>query len=151
MAADRSRGGMNGPSPHLSWKELACKDGTPYPEEWRDSRGVTLAIEFEKIRAIVGHPIEVSSAYRTSEWNRRIGGARRSQHIEGRALDLYPPSSWSLENFYRIVRAVALRRGSWIYGLGKYPTHVHIDVRPAPKSKRLTAWHGSRIWTEGKA
>lgn len=139
---------LSGPSPHLSWKELSCKDGTAYPKKWRKDRASLLAQAFEEVRTAVGHPLRVVSAYRTPEWNRKVGGAKRSQHVEGRALDLLPPKDWTLENFYRVVHAVAMGESSPIYGLGKYPTFVHIDVRP---SWRLVVWHGSRAWAEVKA
>jgi len=139
-----------GPSPHLTWSELACKDGTPYPLEWRSDRARRLALEFERIRAAVGLPIVIGSAYRTPAHNRLVGGAALSQHVEGRALDLYPPKGWTLERFYRVVRAVVDDPDCTVYGLGKYPRFVHIDIRPAPAHGRLVLWQGARSWAEVK-
>ena len=141
-----------GPSPHVSWKELACHDAdrTPYPVTWRVSRAIPLAVEFEHIRAVVGRPILVGSAYRTLAHNRRVGGAEYSQHPEGRALDLYPPVGWTLARFYKAVREVAMRGDSLIYGLGRYRTFVHIDTRQPPPHGRLIAWRGQRAWAEVK-
>lgn len=137
-------------SAHLSWSELACKDGTPYPTKWVH-RAKILAEEFERIRAACGNkPIVVGSAYRTEAHNRRVGGARNSQHVEGRALDLYPPKGMSVERFFSIVREIALTNTSQIYGLGRYPTFVHIDIRPEPSHGRLVAWSGGRAWAEEK-
>src|SRR5690606_9510833 len=78
-----------GPSQHLSWKELACKDGTPYPDEFKlDGRVFQLAAVFEDIRRVCGNkPIRINSAYRSPAHNKKIGGARNSQHLHGRALD----------------------------------------------------------------
>ena len=81
---------MSGPSRHLSWDELACRDGTPYPEKWRKTRAIELAAAFERIRFLYGGGIGVSSGYRTEAYNRKVGGARLSQHVQGRALDLRP-------------------------------------------------------------
>jgi uncharacterized protein YcbK (DUF882 family) len=136
-----------GPSPHLSWKELACKDGTPYPAEWRTTRAVTLAAEFEIVRAAVGKPLTIGSAYRTPAHNRKVGGAKASQHMQGRALDLYPPMGMTVDELYRICRLRAVEKSSFICGLGLYPTFVHIDIRP---SHQLHAWKGSRAWAELK-
>ena len=137
-----------GPSPHLSWSELGCKDGTPYPQRFiDDGRIAILAREFERVRIQVGQPIVIGSAYRTPTYNKKIGGAPKSQHVEGRALDLYPPKGMTVEALYSVVHAIAKDDASAICGLGKYPTFVHMDVRP---SNRLTIWHGSRAWADEK-
>ena len=132
---------ITGPSKHLTWNELACKDGTPYPEEWRLNRAIQLAEIFEEIRfTCSGKSIKVLSAYRTPEWNHKIGGARHSQHMEGRALDLKSPDNMSLIAFYHIIKELASVMS--IKGLGKYKTFVHIDIRP---SDRLVVWSGTGV------
>lgn len=138
---------MNRPSPHLSWAELACKDGTPYPLEWRATRARDLGIVFERIRAIYGRPIAVLSAYRTPAHNRKVGGAPHSQHVQGRALDLRPPKGVSVAAFQRAVRKLAddmVREGhDLIGGIGYYPTFVHVDIRGGVGSP-LIVWWGNR-------
>jgi uncharacterized protein YcbK (DUF882 family) len=129
---------MNGPSPNLSWPELACKDRirTPYPLDWRATRAVELAAAFEALRAIVGLPLVVLSAYRTPAYNAAVGGVPDSQHVQGRALDLRPPNGWTPVSLAAIAKDIA-----GIRGLGVYATFVHIDVRPTTK---LVAWRGAR-------
>ena len=84
---------------------------------------------FELIRSsFEDKPIQVLSAYRTSEWNKKIGGARNSQHIEGRALDLRPPNGVTVDEFYKVIKELAPL--TYIKGIGKYGTFVHIDIRP---------------------
>lgn len=132
-----------GPSPHLSWAELACRDGTPYPSGWRHTRALDLARLFESIRSFCGdRPITVLSGYRTPVHNQRIDGARFSQHLEGRALDLRPPEGWSVGLFYDLCRALAGARTWGIRGLGRYQTFVHVDLREA---ERLIVWTGHGI------
>lgn len=128
-------------SDHLSLAELACKDGTPYPSEWVESRALPLAAVFEAIRvACGGKPITVTSAYRTPAHNARIGGERQSQHLEGRALDLKPPAHLTISEFYqRIRRLVDTRPDLNIGGLGRYPGFVHVDIRPTAS---LVVWLG---------
>lgn len=139
----------DGPSPHLSWAELGCHDGTPYPDIWRTTRAIALAVEFEAIRQAVGRPIVIGSAYRTPTYNAVIGGAEESQHCHGRALDLYPPKGVTVDVFYRIIRDIARTHESAIRGLGRYPTFVHVDVRPIAMN-RLVVWTGTRAWAEIK-
>jgi len=126
------------PSRHLTWSEFACKDGTEYPEIWRSNRALKLGIVFELIRAAFGNkPITVLSAYRTPEHNRAVGGARNSQHLEGRALDLRPPIGIKVTDFYRVIKALA--PDTDIRGIGLYPTFVHVDIRP---QTHMTYWRG---------
>lgn len=134
-----------GPSQHLSWAELACHDPlqTPYPDLWRDNRARKLAFAFEWVRqALGGLPLFVVSGYRTPEWNRHVGGARYSQHVAGRAVDLAPPRGVSLDDLHHVVLDVAhgvrYTDESWlIRGVGRYPTFIHLDVRP---TTRLVVW-----------
>jgi len=138
---------MTRPSKHLSWKELACKDGTPYPQEFiEDGRVFKLARTFEGIRALCGNkPIIILSAYRTPEWNKKVGGASRSQHVQGRALDLKPPEGLTVKKFYDLIYANCKEFN--IFGIGLYRTFVHIDIRPSPI---LVVW-SSKLPKESKA
>lgn len=43
---------------------------------------------FEPIRAHLNAPIKVNSGYRSPSLNKRIGGAKNSQHVLGEAIDL---------------------------------------------------------------
>jgi uncharacterized protein YcbK (DUF882 family) len=126
------------PSLHLTWDELACKDGTPYPDAWREDRLPPLLDAFERIRERVGgQPIILSSAYRTPAHNAKIGGVSLSQHVQGRALDLLCPAGVPLRAFWSIVQDVA--RLSPLRGLGLYDGGwVHIDTRP---SNIIHLWH----------
>lgn len=133
------------PSQHISWGELACKDGTPYPEEWT-ARAIHLGIEFEYIRYEAGgKPLRIGSAYRTEAWNRRVGGSRRSQHVQGRALDVYPRHGMSNIELMWIVMERARQKGGRIRGVGLYPWGVHFDIRPG---KRIARWGGTRKLAE---
>lgn len=129
-----------GPSPHLSWAELACKDGTPYPPEldWHVIR--ILSEAFEGIRHRLGdRPIKILSAYRTWTHNKAAKGAPNSQHPRGTALDLKPPGR-SVNVLKNAVLEEA-RENKHIRGVGVYPWGVHIDVRVSP---RLVRWNGTR-------
>lgn len=131
-----------GPSPHLAWAELSCKDGTPYPDQWHFTRAIPLAMEFERVRALIGQPITILSAYRTPAYNSRIrGAARNSQHLHGRALDLAIPKGKTRADLLRAALQVAAWPGSQLKGIGEYPWGIHIDIRPSP---RLVRWSGNK-------
>ena len=142
-----------GPSAHLTWDELACNNGVPYPARWRHSRAIPLSLVFEAIRQPIG-PIRINSAYRTPEYNLAIGSRPPSQHVQGRALDLGLPKGMLMRDFLAVVLEVAQYpidsiimgvKPAKLTGIGVYPTFIHIDTRP---SARLVRWNGSRVSAE---
>lgn len=151
-------------SRHLSIDELACVNRLgrqwdrwspgeiiePYPPEWRGDRAVRIAATFEDIRQAAGNkPIYVNSAYRTSSYNRTVGGAKLSQHVLGRAIDIHH-HALSAADLYAIIRRLD-KNGKLplLGGLGLYKTFVHIDVRARAASGRLALWFGSGTETPG--
>ena len=136
-----------GPSPHLSWSELACRDGTPYPVIWRASRAVTLAATFEAVRALLGdHPIVILSGYRTEAYNATLeGAASKSQHVQGRALDIWHDALEPVTVFTMLRHAQAQGFLPDLGGLGLYRSFVHVDVRPKPADGHLALWGGRGV------
>ena len=125
-------------TPHLTLAELACQDGTPYPiDRWPD-RAQRIGAGFEHVRAAIGRPIEIRSAFRTPEHNQRHAGARRSFHLVGLALDLAVPDGWLLDVF-----AAAIHRVADVATLGAVFTYpgrgfVHLDWRDRISGRLLT-------------
>jgi uncharacterized protein YcbK (DUF882 family) len=129
---------MIGKSLHITWDELACRDGTAYPSSFKlDGRVIELVVMFERIRAIWDSSIIINSAYRTVAYNKSIGGASKSQHLEGKALDLQPPKGITVVDFYNTLKSNYKELG--IRGLGKYSTFIHCDIRD---SIELVTWRG---------
>jgi uncharacterized protein YcbK (DUF882 family) len=103
---------------------------------------VELAKAFERIREIMGEPLIVSSGYRTAVYNDRIGGAERSQHVQGRALDLKPTSK-DKGALRRLLGACLKARGEKLLtGIGVYANFIHVDTRTGNGPKN---WKGSRV------
>lgn len=79
-----------------------------------------------------GSPIFVTSAYRTPEWNKVVGGVPGSYHLTGEAIDVrMPPNNTQLA---KLIWAMS-RAG--FTGFGLYSTHCHFDWR-----KNETFWRG---------
>ena len=102
------------------------------------------AIVLDNLRERLGHPIIITSCYRSEEYNADIGGARRSQHKLFTAADIASPSaspvaifrmlkSMQGETFPVPVQAPHLEYigNSFIFsgGLGLYKRFVHVDTR----------------------
>lgn len=130
-----------GPSLHISWEELACRDGVPYPANFvADGRLIELVVVFERVRQHFGSKsLIINSAYRTLSYNKKVGGAPKSQHLHGRALDIQPPRKTSITTFYEELKQNAEWMG--IRGLGKYKNFCHIDIR---ESNKLVTWDLSK-------
>jgi len=71
--------------------------------------------------------LTVTSAYRSPEYNQRVGGVKSSAHIRGNALDIVQSSFTQAQRSQFIQEAV--RQG--IGGIGLYNTFTHIDVEGA--------------------
>lgn len=116
VAGLRYRVRMGDLSPHFSRREFDCKDGS------RSNPDPALIACLERLRAIKGgRPLRIVSGYRSPDYNRRVGGARRSQHVVNRAADL-------VKGYANVAEAVEAGFtgvgycGDWV---------VHVDVRPS--------------------
>ena len=74
-------------SQHFSRREFDCKDGSPANPHPK------LIDRLETLRAIVGKPLRIVSGYRSPAYNRKVGGAKASQHLKNRAADI--PSGYA--------------------------------------------------------
>lgn len=107
---------------HFADHEFECPCGECEPTVSVD---LALLIVLEAIRSEFAVPVTVNSGIRCIAYNRSIGGAKNSQHLYGRAADIWLPSTPA--------RAVQ----SWIdrqpwrgrVGMGHYDNFTHIDTR----------------------
>jgi uncharacterized protein YcbK (DUF882 family) len=80
------------------------------------------------LREELGRPIIVISGYRSPDYNTKIKGAKRSQHLFAKAADIVVPGMTSLEvrdTIIKLIKEGKMRKG----GVGIYPTFTHYDVR----------------------
>ena len=123
-------------SKHVSYKEGLKSntakrlgiDNTPGDYELGN---MTLIAErlFEPLRAWVGGPVKINSFYRNKELNLAIGGSQRSQHCEGRAIDLDDTFGYktNAEMFHYIKENLNFDQMIWEFGSDKNPDWVHIS------------------------
>ena len=60
-------------------------DNTPTPEILENLKYT--ASQLDKVRYLLGNPVNLSSGYRCLKVNRRIGSKDSSQHVNGEAVD----------------------------------------------------------------
>lgn len=85
---------------------------------------------FQPLRDSFKCPIYVSSGYRGPELNRAIGGSKRSQHMEGRALDLDADVFGNCTNsqiFNWLRENVEFDQMVWEFGDDDNPDWVHVS------------------------
>ena len=101
--------------------------GFPTEAQWPNILGALRLAD--KIRAAYGSAVRVVSGYRSPEYNAKVGGAKRSMHMEFRALDLQPVDGL-ISDFTRICdKLVHEERKSGVnVGFGMYDTFCHIDT-----------------------
>jgi hypothetical protein len=82
----------------------------------------------------------VSSGYRSADLNVAIGGSKRSQHVEGRALDLDADVYGGTSNcdiFHYIKENLEFDQLIWEFGDESNPDWVHVSyVYDGPNRKR---------------
>ena len=125
-------------SKNFKKSEFRCKDGTDVPDELMDNLK-ELVENLQIIRDYIGKPIRVISGYRSPRYNRRIGGARKSQHMTAKAADLRVSGMSPRELrevIIKLIKEGKIKKG----GVGLYTSFVHYDVRV-----RNARWKGSGI------
>jgi len=94
------------------------------------------AMQLDRVRALLGCPVLVSSGYRNKAVNKAIGGARNSQHMQGQAVDFTAPSFGSPE---AVARAIASSHIPFDQLILEYGSWVHISfVTTNPRGDILT-------------
>ena len=118
--------------------EFECRDGTGVPEEHMDNVRL-LAENLQILRDYIGRPIKIISGYRSPDYNKRIGGARRSQHMTAKAADIKVQGMepWMV---HKIIEHLIYEGHMMKGGIGLYETFVHYDVRG-----RNARWTGKGV------
>ena len=115
-------------STNFTVKEFACKDGS---DEILISQELVQVLQ--KIRTKFKKPVAINSGYRTSTYNRKIGGAYKSMHTQGLAADIavkgVDPLAVAMYASKLLGKTGGVEVGSYNEGTGGY---IHIDVRTTP-------------------
>ena len=84
---------------------------------------------FQPLRKWVGKPIKINSFFRSVELNKAIGGSSRSQHCEGRAIDIDDTYGHvtNSEMFHWIKDNLDFDQMIWEFGDDKNPDWVHVS------------------------
>jgi uncharacterized protein YcbK (DUF882 family) len=86
-----------------------------------------------EFRAIIKKPIYITSGYRCSEYNQKVGGIKSSYHLLGLAADIKIEgvSALDLLEYVEIINFAGI-------GFYEKKNFLHLDVRPT----KLARWRG---------
>ena len=118
--------------------EFKCRDGNDVPDVYLENVNL-LARNLQVLRDHIGKPIRVISGYRTPEYNKKIGGAKKSQHMLAKAADIKISGMQPAEvksTIVSLIKEGKMHSG----GVGLYTTFTHYDVRG-----RNARWYGKGV------
>ena len=134
----------------LTFSETAVRRGLPnVPNDEQIQNLTELAQSLERVQSLLGHPLHISSAFRSPKVNAAVGGSVTSAHMEGYAAD------FTCEAFgtpLEICKAIVssdlafdqiIQEGSW----------CHLSIDPRMRHETLTASFagGKASYTNGIA
>ena len=111
-------------------------DNLPHDEHLPNLR--RLASALESIQSLLEQPLLISSAYRSPEVNRLVGGVPTSKHALGLAADFVCPAFGAPLEVARAIAACGLEFDQLIHEFGRW---VHLGWAPsgiAPRRQMLT-------------
>jgi len=110
-----------------------------------------LAVELEKVRALLKRPIVITSGYRCKALNTVVGGSETSQHMQGLAVDFLCKRYGSP---YRICKRIAesdIEFDQLIheYGISRSDQWIHLSFGPKKRRQVLTIWTAKGFYKKG--
>tara|TARA_R110002020_G_scaffold43184_4_gene125848 strand:- start:3256 stop:3726 length:471 start_codon:yes stop_codon:yes gene_type:complete len=123
-------------SKHISYKEATRSstalrlgiDNVPNEYELQNMEMIAKKV-FEPLREAVNVPIKINSFFRSEKLNKAIGGSSKSQHCQGRAIDIDDVYG-SVSNaymFYYIKDNLDFDQLIWEFGTDGNPDWVHVS------------------------
>jgi zinc D-Ala-D-Ala carboxypeptidase len=127
---------MNKISKHISYKEATRSatalrlgiENIPNEYELQNMEMVAKKV-FEPLREAIDAPIKINSFFRCEELNKAIGGSSKSQHCQGRAIDIddiYGHVSNAFMYYY-IKDNLDFDQLIWEFGTNDSPDWVHVS------------------------
>jgi hypothetical protein len=105
-----------------------------------------LARGLDRIRLLLGHPLDISSGYRSPALNAAVGGARNSQHSQGLAADFGCPGFGPPLAVARALRDSGIAFDTVIY---EFEEWIHVSFTAAPRRRMLTIYDAKEGYLDG--
>ena len=132
-------------SKHITYKEATRSatalrlgiENVPTQYELQNMEMVAKHV-FEPLREAVDAPIKINSFFRCEELNKAIGGSTKSQHCQGRAIDIDDVYG-SVSNafmYYYIKDNLDFDQLIWEFGTDHNPDWVHVSYVDADSNRK---------------
>tara|TARA_B110000483_G_scaffold142405_1_gene170163 strand:- start:445 stop:909 length:465 start_codon:yes stop_codon:yes gene_type:complete len=132
-------------SKHISYKEATRSttamrlsiENKPNDYELQNMELIAEKV-FEPLRKAVNGPIKINSFFRSENLNKAIGGSTRSQHCQGRAIDLDDTYGYmsNYDMYYYIKNNLDFDQLIYEFGTEKNPDWVHVSYVGADSNRK---------------
>jgi len=109
--------------------EFECKDGSPMTKnQFKNIQ--ELAKSLQALRDELDKPINITNAYRSRAHNQAVGGSKNSQHVLGKAADIYV-EDYTPKELAKVIEGLIEDGKMSEGGIGIYSKNnfVHYDIR----------------------
>lgn len=107
----------------FSAKELACKCGCGKGLAEMEQAFLN---RLDMLRTSFGGPLTLTSAFRCNNYNMKVGGEKKSQHLYGKAVDISCTDSLMRHKLVSIATSLG-------FSVGIDSAFIHVDNREAPR------------------
>ncbi len=113
---------------NFNLEEFDCKDGTKVPKKYL-LNVKEVADNLQVLRDYLGVSVSVTgSGYRSPAHNKKVGGAKFSQHLTASGADINA-EGYEPKQLAEVIELLILKGKMKQGGLGTYPNFIHYDIR----------------------
>lgn len=121
-------------------------DNTPSAEHLANL--TKLAQKLEEVRALLGHPIVITSGYRSPALNAAVDGSATSSHCHGLAADFHVPGFGPDQAVAQAIADSTLDFDQLIFEQTARSTWVHLGL-DARMRREILSWKSGRGYRRG--
>lgn len=140
-------------SPHFTLSEFTRSetarikgiDNTPSAEHLENLRHLAMALE--GVRNLLGHPMIITSGYRSPALNKAVDGSATSSHSQGLAADFHCPGFGSDIDVCRMIASSRLKFDQLIFEQAS-STWVHFGIGQKMR-REVFSWRRGKGYRNG--
>jgi zinc D-Ala-D-Ala carboxypeptidase len=102
-----------------------------------------------QVQALLGHPLQITSGFRSAALNEAVGGVADSQHTAGQAVDFRCPAYGTPADIAYRIGASELAFDQLILEYGRW---LHVSIAPPdriPRRELLSIWSSEQGYVSG--